>query len=129
LYPSIYQTVRDALVEDQIAGYRIPKKSTVFLCPYVTHRHPEFWEDPEKFDPDRFLPERSRGRPQFAYFPFMGGPHVCLGREMALLTSQIIVAMIVQAYQLRMKPGEVVTPEALLTVRPRSNIIMMTVHN
>ncbi len=61
LYPPVYAVARDAVAEDEIGGYRIPARSMIVLSPYVTHRHPAVWPDPEVFDPDRFTPERSAG--------------------------------------------------------------------
>src|SRR5581483_1506494 len=108
--------VRDALTEDVIGGYRIPRRSMIFLSPYVTHRHPEFWPDPERFDPDRFSPERSATRPRFAWFPFLGGPHQCIGQEFAMMEATIAVAMIAQSFRLRLAPGTVVEPRPMLSL-------------
>ncbi|MBI2468628.1 MAG: cytochrome P450 [Candidatus Rokubacteria bacterium] len=79
LYPPTWVTARTPIEADAIGHCRIPSGSLVLLSPYVTHRHPEFWEAPETFDPDRFAPSRSVGRPSYAYFPFGGGPRLCAG--------------------------------------------------
>jgi cytochrome P450 len=73
LYPPAWIMARDAFSNDQIEGWHIPARATMFLSPYVTHRLPEFWEEPLRFDPLRFSPQRSSRRPRFAYFPFGGG--------------------------------------------------------
>ena len=83
LYPAGLDHPARRHQEDEIGGYRIPAGSTVLLSPYLTHRHPDFWENPEAFDPERFLPARSKGRPRHAYFPFGGGPRLCMGVDMA----------------------------------------------
>jgi cytochrome P450 len=85
--------------------------------------HPEGIE--EDFDPERFTPQRSAGRPHFAYFPFGGGPHLCIGNNFALMEAQLILATVAQVYQLRMAPRHPpVIPEPLVTLRPRNGIVM-----
>jgi cytochrome P450 len=70
------------VASDEISGYRIRANSQVWLSPYVTHHHPDFWDRPEVFDPEQFMPERSAGCPRYAYFPFGGGPHQCIGNTL-----------------------------------------------
>jgi cytochrome P450 len=127
IYPTVYGLLRDAKVDDEIGGYRIPAGSQVFLSPYVTHRHPDYWPDPEAFDPDRFLPERSASRPRFTWFPFLGGPHQCIGQEFAMMEAMLVVAMITQEFRLHFIPGTRVEPQAMLTLRPRGGL-PMTIH-
>ncbi len=117
LYPPAWTFSRASIADDEIGGYHIPKKSMVLVSPYTTHRHPDFWERPEVFDPERFTPERSEGRPRFAYFPFGGGPHQCIGNLFALTEAQLILATIAQRYRLRVVPGHLVEPEPLITLR------------
>ncbi len=104
LYPPVYAVARDAREGDEIGGYHIPAGSTIILSPYITHRHPEFWPDPDDFDPERFTPERTSGRPRFAWFPFLGGPHQCIGQEFAMMELLLVVAMVAQAVHLRLAP-------------------------
>ncbi len=122
LYPPVYAVARDAAADDEIGGYRIPARSTVILSPYITHRHPDFWPDAEAFDPDRFLPERSVDRPRFAWFPFLGGPHQCLGEEFAMTEMVLMIAMMVQAFRFELDPGARVEPRPMLSLRPRSGV-------
>jgi cytochrome P450 len=124
LYPPVYAVARDAVQADTIGGFDIPARSVVILSPYVTHRHPEFWPDPEAFDPDRFTPERSAGRPRFAWYPFLGGPHQCIGQEFAVLEAVVAIATVVRSFRLTLPPGAVVEPEPLLTIRPRGGMSM-----
>jgi cytochrome P450 len=124
LYPPVPGVARDARADDVLGGYDIPARSTVVLSPYVTHRLPEHWESPEVYDPDRFAPERAAARPQFAFFPFLGGPHQCIGKEFAMLEAILVVATIAQAFRLRLAPGATVEPEASLALRPRYGIPM-----
>jgi cytochrome P450 len=85
IFPPVWGVVRDARGADQIGGYHIPARSMIVLSPYITHRHPAFWPEPERFHPDRFLPERVAERPRCAWFPFLGGPHQCIGQEFAMM--------------------------------------------
>jgi enediyne biosynthesis protein E7 len=127
LYPPAWGLGRRALGDDEIGGYAIPKGAYVLVFPYVTHRHPAFWERPGEFDPERFSAPLAAGRHRFAYFPFGGGPHLCLGNQFALYEAQLILATILSRDQLRLLPGTVVTPEPLVTLRPRGDLLM-TVH-
>ncbi len=122
LYPPTFSLSRKALADDEIGGYALPAKSTILLCPYTTHRHPAFWENPGVFDPERFHPERAAGRPHFAYFPFGGGPRQCIGNLFALMEAQLILATVAQRYSLRLVSGHKVEPEVVLTIRPRHGL-------
>lgn len=127
LYPPTWITARRPIADDEIGGYHIPANATVLLSPYVTQRHPNFWEKPEVFNPERFMPERVAARPRFAYFPFGGGPRVCVGRSFALLEAQLIVAAVAQQYRLHLVPGHPVEPYAMMTLQPRRGLLM-TLH-
>jgi len=105
IYPPAWVFARTPVEDDVIGGYHIPAKSLVVISPYVTHRLPDLWENPEIFDPDRFLPKRSEGRPRFAYYPFSAGPRQCVGASMATLEAQMIISMTAQRYQLSAPPG------------------------
>jgi len=122
MYPPIWAVPRQPTLEDEIDGFRIPAGSTVLLCPYVTHRHPDIWATPDVFDPDRFAPEAAGKRSKDAYFPFLGGPHQCIGNEFALLEMRLVVAMVMQAFDLEVLPGQVIRPVATLTIRPSTPI-------
>jgi cytochrome P450 len=127
LYPPTWITARTPLADEEIGGYRLPAKSVLLLSPYVTHRHPGFWENPTHFSPERFTPGRAMPRPPFAYFPFGGGPRFCIGQSFALMEMSLIVAMIAQTYHLRLVPGHPVAPQPLVTLRPRHGMLM-TLH-
>jgi len=124
LYPPAWGMSRHALGDDKVGGYHIPANSVVVLSPYVTHRLPAFWENPEGFDPERFTPERSAGRPRYAYFPFGGGPRQCIGNEFALMEAQLVVATVAQKYHLYLVPGHPVVPYPIFTLRPRHGVLM-----
>jgi len=119
LYPPAWIQGREAVEDDEIGGYHIPAGSYVVMNQFGVHRHPDFWENPNDFDPDRFLPEQSRDRPRFAYSPFGGGPRQCVGNELALMESQIVLAIVAQRYRPRMVPGFPVELEPEVTLKPR----------
>jgi cytochrome P450 len=124
LYPPAWITNRRAIEADTVCGYRIPADATVSISPYVTHRDPTLWENPEGFDPERFTPERSAGRPHYSYFPFGGGPRQCIGKGFALMEATVVLALLTQRYELHLLPGRRVETEALATLRPRYGMWM-----
>jgi cytochrome P450 len=125
LYPPVYALGRDAAQADTVGGFDIPARSVMILSPYVTHRHPAFWTDPEAFDPDRFTPERSAGRPRFAWYPFLGGPHQCIGQEFALFEAVVAIATVVRSFRLTLPSGAIDEPVPVLTIRPKGGMPMI----
>jgi cytochrome P450 len=124
LYPPGWMLGRRALVDCHVGGYDVPARTVVLFSPYVTHRLPELWPDPERFDPDRFGPGRAERRHRFAYYPFGGGPHVCIGSNFAMIESQLAVATLAQHCRPRLVPGHQVALDALITLRPRGGMPM-----
>lgn len=124
LYPPAWVTNREAVEDDVLCGVRIPAGKVVLLSSYAVHRLPQYWEDPEAFDPLRFTPERSADRPRFAYFPFGGGPHQCIGNSFALTEATLILASIAQRFRLELIPGQAVIPQPAVTLRPRDGLMM-----
>ncbi len=125
LYPPVWAMSRNANEDDQVGGFHIPKNALVLLSPYITHRHPEFWENPEGFDPDRFLPGGAASkRHRFAWYPFGGGPRVCIGSEFALMEAQLVVATVAQRFHLDLDPGYPVKPEPIFTLRPSPGVMV-----
>jgi cytochrome P450 len=125
LYPPTWVTARMPLNDGAVRGHRIAAGSIVLLSPFVTHRHPSFWEDPDRFEPERFTPERSAGRPHFAYFPFGGGPRSCIGSRLALVEMQLVVAMVARRHELALVPGSRVDVHPGLTLRPNPGLPMI----
>jgi cytochrome P450 len=128
LYPPLWVIGRMPLVDVEIGGYLIAKDSVLLVTPYITHRHPGFWEDPESYDPDRFLPERSAGRHRYAYYPFGGGPRKCIGEGFAMMEMPLVVARVVQQYKLSLVPGVSVRPSPGISLRASPGMPMV-VHN
>lgn len=124
LYPPGVIFARKSIGDDVLGGYAIPANSMIITSPYAVQHNAAIWPDPEVFDPDRFTPERSADRPHYAYFPFSGGPRMCIGVSFAMMEAQIILAAIAQQYQLRMVPGHPVVPQALVSLRPKYGLRM-----
>jgi cytochrome P450 len=124
VHPPAWLLIRQARGADEIGGYPIPSGRVILISPYVIHRHPDFWEDPEKFDPDRFLPERSQKRPRLAYLPFGAGQRMCIGNTFALMEMQAVVATVLQRFRLSVVRDHLVEPEPLVTLRPKHGIQM-----
>ncbi|MGW6705284.1 cytochrome P450 [Streptomyces sp. NPDC054956] len=99
LYPAAPTIGRSSVAAAEVDGHTIPAGADVILSPWVTHRHPRYWPDPERFDPDRFTPEAEAARPRYAWFPFGGGPRACIGQHFSMLESVVALAMILRAYE------------------------------
>ena len=127
LYPPAWILGRRALGEDEIGGYYVAPNTVIAISIYTLHRHPMFWENPENFDPDRFLPERSSRRHKFAYLPFGAGPRQCIGNGFAQMEASLIITCIAQRFELHLIPGIEVQPQPLFVLRPNSDILM-TLH-
>jgi cytochrome P450 len=118
-------SLRAAKEADVICGQAIPKGAGVAVMPWVLHRHSLLWDQPERFDPERFSPSRSVGRHRYAYLPFGGGPRVCIGMAMALMEATIILATLAQRYRLELVPGSDVRLTAKITLRPKTPMKMI----
>ena len=122
LHPAVWSIGRRAMAQDTVAGYHVPAGAIVFVSQYVTHRHASVWENPLVFSPERFAPEREKQLPPFAFFPFGGGPRLCIGQEFALVESTMILAHIARDFHLNPVAGEMVQAEPLITMRPRNGV-------
>jgi cytochrome P450 len=125
LYPPAWGFSRQALADDTLGGYRLPSGWLAFVIPYVLHRLPAYWKNPETFEPERFSPEHSADRPKFAYLPFGAGPRQCIGNQFALIEAHLSVATLAQRYRLQLVPGHRVEPWPLITLRPRFGMSMI----
>jgi cytochrome P450 len=124
LYPPAWIITRKALEDDAIGGYHIPANSLVVTSPYVTHRLEAYWPQPERFEPERFVPAASAARPRFAYYPFGGGPRLCIGNNFAQVEAAMVISMVAQRYTLRLVPGHPVEVEPGVTLRPKHGLMM-----
>ena len=119
LFPPAWMIGRAAREADAIGPYHIPAKSFVLVSPYVTHRHPRLWDNPEGFDPTRFLDGRFESLPKFSYLPFGGGTRFCIGATFAMMEATMVLATVAQACRLHLVPGFPVEPYAMITLRPK----------
>jgi cytochrome P450 len=123
LYPPAWVMERQATEDDEVLGHRVPKGAIVGISPYVIHRNPRYWSNPEGFDPDRFAAPDAR-RPKLAYLPFGGGPRTCIGNAFAMMELQIIVPMIMQKFSLDLVPGFRLDLDPSVTLRPKRGVPM-----
>ncbi len=124
LYPPAYMMDRHPSEDIFIRGYRVPRGSYVFVSPYATHRDPHLYAEPEKFDPDRWLPEREQELPRFAYFPFGAGPRACIGQSFAWLEAGLALATVAQKWKFKLCPDQLVDTNPKITLRPRYGMRM-----
>lgn len=127
LYPPVPFLSRAAIGEDRIGRVRIPAGSLVMIAPYVLHRHRRLWEEPDAFDPDRFMPGRREAIDRHAYLPFGAGPRVCIGASFSLQEAAIVMARLVRAFRFELAPGHVVAPVQRVTLRPAGGLPMRIV--
>lgn len=124
LYPPVWVFEREAIVDDVIGGYSIPKGTVVAVSPWSLHRNPRYWENPEGFDPDRFSPEAIEARPRCAYLPFATGPRQCIGNAFAMMELQIVLATVARSFRLSLVPGATSVVDPKVTLRPRDGLPM-----
>ncbi|MBI1277320.1 MAG: cytochrome P450 [Anaerolineaceae bacterium] len=124
MYPPAWTTSREAQEDIELGGYTIPKGSTLMMSMYVIHHDARYWEQPDEFHPERFAAANEEHIPKYAYFPFGGGPRVCVGNQFAMMEAQLILATILQRYQLSLVPGQDIKPNPLVTLRPQPDIQM-----
>ncbi|OLL27632.1 cytochrome, partial [Burkholderia sp. SRS-W-2-2016] len=124
MYPPIWGFTRDLIDDDEIGGFHIPAGSSVFMSPYVTHRHPAFWRNPDAFDPENFASHAPTPH-RFGYFPFGGGMRKCIGFQTALLQMRVLTAVVAQHLDLSMVPGHPIERGPVISLRPLQGIRMV----
>ena len=124
LYPPIPAVGRETTTLVEIGGYLLPAGTNVMLSPWVVQRDRRFFAEPEAFRPERWVDGLAKRLPRGAYFPFGGGPRLCIGQPFALLEAQLILATIAQRYTLALLPDHPVIPEPSLTLRPKYGLRM-----
>lgn len=122
LYPPAWLVGREAAENTEIGGYPVPRGTTVYMSQWIVQRDARFYPQPERFDPDRWTEEFSRQLPSFAYFPFGGGPRVCIGAAFARTEAVLALATIAQQFRFSLVPGARVTPWPSVTLRPRQGV-------
>jgi cytochrome P450 len=122
LYPPVYAFGREALADCEVMGYAVPAKTTVFMSQWAMHRDPRWFPDPEKFDPARWAGGLAARLPKFAYFPFGGGPRVCIGNTFAMVEAVLVLATLARRFRFELVPGQEVVPWPSMTLRPRHGV-------
>ncbi len=128
LFSPAWTMGRRAIGEDQIGGYYIPANTVIAICLYTLHRHPNFWDNPDIFDPERFSPENIKRRNKFVYIPFGAGPRQCIGNNFGLMEAALVIACVLQRFELHLMPGTAIQPQALFVLRPNRDM-MMSLHS
>ncbi|MDQ6611049.1 MAG: cytochrome P450 [Gemmatimonadota bacterium] len=124
LYPPLYAFSRMSKEADQFSGFDFPPNAPITMSPYLTHRLPEFWTNPERFDPERFLGDHATSRHKFAYLPFSAGPRQCIGVGFAMTEIMLVLACILPRVRLRAASNSPVEPVGYITLRPRDGLRM-----
>jgi cytochrome P450 len=118
LYPPAYAIGRQAIHPCTIGGYPVPSGATILMSQWVMHRDPRYYDEPERFHPERWAGGLAKRLPRYAYFPFGGGQRVCIGNTFALMEVNLILATIAQRFRLTRTPGPAVLPRPQLTLQP-----------
>jgi cytochrome P450 len=128
LFPPAWTTGREATESLELSGVHIPKGAQILLSQWVVHKDPRWFPNPEGFDPDRWTPENAKELPRYAYFPFGGGPRVCIGNHFAMMEATLILAMILQRYRVELLPGQNLELEPSVTLRQKGPGLMVRIH-
>jgi cytochrome P450 len=127
LYPPVWVIGRAAREDVALGGYTIPAGATVITSQWVLHHDARYYPEPFVFQPERWTPEAQAQRPKFAYFPFGGGPRLCIGEQFAWMEGSLLLATLAQQWRLRLAPGQRVEPRASITLRPKHGLVMVPV--
>lgn len=124
LYPPIPVISRTPIQADEVDGFRVAPGTVVSICPYVTHRDPKLWSNPEIFDPERFSPEKEKALQEFSYFPFSAGPRSCIGEHFAMTEAILILSILSSQFRLSLRPGAELRTNASITLSPLGGLPM-----
>jgi len=124
LFPPAWVVSRRPLGPDQFGDYPVPVPGVdvVLVAPFLLHRDPRYWHNPEAFDPDHFLPDHVKERPTYAYLPFGGGPRICIGNNFALMEMQVVLVLLIHAFDVSLASATPVRPEPGITLRPKGGM-------
>lgn len=128
LYPGAYMFDRWVVHDDRIDGFEINAGSFVLMSPYTMHRRADLWPDPERFAPDRFAAENRKDKSRFAFMPFGGGPHQCIGEQFAMMQLRLVLPLVLQRFRFRRAPGHSVEHVSMFTLRPRRGVHLRVEH-
>jgi cytochrome P450 len=125
LYPPAWGFGRQAKEDCEIGGYQIRKGRQLFFFPWIVHRDPRYFDSPEEFRPERWLDEKIKQLPKYAYFPFSGGPRACIGNSFAMMEAVLTLATVAQRFRLRLVEGHEIKPWPVFTLRPKYGVRMV----
>jgi cytochrome P450 len=123
VYPPVYLIGREPLTDVELGGFRVKKGSTVFMSQWVSHRDPKYFDDPETFRPERWADGLAKRLPKYAYYPFGGGPRICLGNTFAMMEAVLLLATIGRRWRFTLEPGQTITPWPTITLKPRPGVM------
>ena len=124
LFPPAWAVGRRNYQPDELGNYRIDAETNVIVPIIYIHRNEKYWNEPDKFIPERFTPEKRNQIDRFVYFPFGGGPRLCIGNNFALIEMQIILILLYRSFKFRLQPGFEATPDPLITLKPENGMMM-----
>lgn len=124
LYPAAWMLDRTPTEDVELCGYRIKKGAMMLISPYMMHHNPRYFEDPERFDPERFAKGREELIPRNTYLPFGMGPRVCIGQQFAMMELRLVLATIIQRVHLGMPPGQEIPPRYSGLLTPKERVVM-----
>jgi cytochrome P450 len=122
LYPPVWAIAREAITPASIGGVHVPKGAQVWVGQYIVHRDRRFFDDPESFRPERWEGDLARRLPKYAYFPFGGGPRVCIGNAFAMMEAVLLLSTIARRFRLELVPEHPIEAVAAVTLRPRHGV-------
>ncbi len=125
LYPPAWTVVRRAVEDYELDGYVVPGGADIYMSQYVVHHDPRFFPEPFVFDPERWNQDQASSLPQFAYFPFGGGPRRCIGEPFAWMEGMMLIAAIASKWRMHLVPGQTIAPKPLITIRPKNGMRMI----
>jgi cytochrome P450 len=125
VYPPVWGIGREAIRDCEVGGYAVPRRSQIWINQWVLHRDPRYFENPDDFSPDRWSGDFAKRLPKFAYFPFGGGPRMCIGQSFALMEAALILSAVARRFQLRLAPDAKIEPVPTITLRPRYGVPMI----
>jgi cytochrome P450 len=122
LYPPVWAARRVAIVDHEIGGYQIDRNTQVLISQWVTHRDSRLFSEPDRFRPERWSPAFRESLPKFAYFPFGGGPRLCIGEGFAWMEVSLLIATLAQRWRFRLTSETNAVPQPGITLRPRGQL-------
>jgi cytochrome P450 len=124
LYPPVYAIGRQVVEDYELGGYVCQKGVTLLFVPWVTHRHEDYFDHPLRYDPDRWLPERASTVHKYAYFPFGGGPRICVGNHFAMTEAILLLSTLIREYRFELLPAQILKLKPSVTLRPAKGLKM-----